>query len=84
MTEDRGQVGLDCLLAKPESLERGLELQAPSALGGAEAEVEELDECVELVEDQCLVEGRERDGLGEAGAGFDEDKFGPQGRPVES
>ena len=52
-----------------------MELQRPPPLRGAQAQIEELDEGIELVMDERLVERRERDGLRQAGAGLDEDQF---------
>ena len=81
-TENRGQIGLNRFLTGAQGREGGVEDQGASAGGGAELLVQELDEGVELVEDQRLVEGREREGLGQAGTGLDEDELrvGAEGR----
>ena len=53
-----------------------MEAERPAAFGGAEAQIEKLDQCIELVVDERFVERGEGDGLGEAGAGLDEDELG--------
>jgi len=70
---------LNCFLAGTEIGEGRAKVQRATALAGAELLVEKLDERVELVMDERLVEGGERDGLGETGTGFDEDEFGAEG-----
>ncbi len=49
--------------------------QVATSLRGARLLLEEQHDHIELVRDERLVEGRERDRLRQAGAGFDEDEL---------
>ena len=77
--EERGELGLGGFLAGARGGESGTETKAAKAFAGAEAEVEEVGEAIELGAEERLVGGSKGDGLDDAGADFDEDELRAEG-----
>ena len=73
--ERGGQLDLGRLLAGAQDGEGRMETEVPQAFPGAQAEIEELGDALELDPENRLVGGRERDGLGESALSLDEHQF---------
>ena len=73
--EGRGEIALRRFLAGARGGEGRPEPEVAEAFAGAEAEVEELGDAFELGAEEGVVGGGERDGLREAGLGFDKDEL---------
>ena len=76
--EGRGEVALSGFLAGTRGREGGTKTKATEALAGAQTEVEEFSNSLELGAEQGVVGERERDSLGEPAGGFDEEELGAE------
>ncbi len=76
--EGGGEPGPGGFLAGAQRGEGRTETQAAEPRAGAEAQVQELGDALELCAEKGIIGRREWNGLGESAGGFDEDEFRPQ------